>query len=357
MQPSETGWTAPAAHDLGPIADDAELTAGWLSAALQQDVTAVDSVTRIGHGLMSRTFRVAYTTDAGAASLIAKIPASDADSRSTAGRDDVYHREVSFYRAIAPSGGLALPHCHFSAYDEATNDFTLLLEDVEGAAVIDQLDGCDVATAHRVVATIAALQGPLLDSDAIAQTASLNRPTPFTQELVQSLLPRFRERVGEHLTPDIGGIVDALAGSLDAWSAFLDGPRGLQHGDCRLDNILLSPTRCVLVDWQTVLSGSPLADMSFFLGGSMTVELRRRHEQELVDAYVTALSRAAGRELDRDWCYEEYRRRSFLGVLQSFMAFASVEQTERGDRLFLTMLQRHSSHVLDSGALDLLPVG
>ena len=357
MQPSEASSTAQAAHDLGPIADDADLAAGWLSAALQQEVTSVDSVTRIGHGLMSRTFRVAYTTDAGAASLIAKIPASDADSRSTALRDDVYHREVSFYRAIAPSGGLALPHCHFSAYDEATNDFTLLLEDVEGATVIDQLDGCDVATAHRVAATIAAVQGPLLDSDALAHTASLNRPNPFSQELVQSLLPRLRERVGGHLTPEIGRVVDALAGSLDAWSAFLDGPRGLQHGDCRLDNILLSPTRCVLVDWATVLSGSPLADLSFFLGGSMTVELRRRHEQELVDAYVTALSRAAGREIDRDWCNEEYRRRSFLGVLQSIMAFASVEQTERGDRLFLTMLQRHSTHVLDSDAMDLLPVG
>lgn len=350
MPPSSTSAsTAP------PVADPSELTAPWLSAALGLPVASVDSVTRIGHGLMSRTYRVAYATGSGQHSLIAKIPASDPDSRSTAKRDDVYHREVSFYRAVAPSGGLALPACSFSVFDEATNDFTLLLEDVDGATVIDQLDGCDVATAHRVVATIAAIQGPLLDSDVIAETASLNQPNPFTQELVQSLLPRFRERVGDDLTPEMSRIVDALAGSLDAWSDYQDSPRGLQHGDCRLDNILLSPTRCVVVDWQTVLSGSPLADLSFFLGGSMSIELRRRHETELVDAYVTALSRAAGREIDRDWCFEEYRRRSFLGILQAIMAFASVEKTERGDRVFLTMLQRHSAHVLDSGALDLLP--
>jgi hypothetical protein len=32
-----------------------------------------------------------------------------------------------------------------------------------------------------------------------------------------------------------------------------------------------------------------------------------------------------------------------------------VARTDRGDEMFLTMLDRHSSHVLDTGALDGLP--
>lgn len=32
-----------------------------------------------------------------------------------------------------------------------------------------------------------------------------------------------------------------------------------------------------------------------------------------------------------------------------------VERTDRGDEMFLTMLDRHTSHVLDTGALDILP--
>jgi hypothetical protein len=32
-----------------------------------------------------------------------------------------------------------------------------------------------------------------------------------------------------------------------------------------------------------------------------------------------------------------------------------VERTDRGDEMFLTMLDRHTSHVLDTGALDVLP--
>ena len=32
-----------------------------------------------------------------------------------------------------------------------------------------------------------------------------------------------------------------------------------------------------------------------------------------------------------------------------------VERTERGDEMFMTMLDRHGDHVLDTGALDTLP--
>ena len=32
-----------------------------------------------------------------------------------------------------------------------------------------------------------------------------------------------------------------------------------------------------------------------------------------------------------------------------------VERTERGDEMFMTMLDRHCQHVLDTDALDVLP--
>ena len=40
-----------------------------------------------------------------------------------------------------------------------------------------------------------------------------------------------------------------------------------------------------------------------------------------------------------------------MAVISSML----VERTDRGDEMFLTMLERHSSHVLDTGALDILP--
>ena len=49
------------------------------------------------------------------------------------------------------------------------------------------------------------------------------------------------------------------------------------------------------------------------------------------------------------------RRQSFFGVMMAIVSSMLVVRTERGDEMFLTMLDRHSSHVLDTGALDVLP--
>ena len=249
--------------------------------------------------------------------MVAKLPASDPDSLATARRDDVYFREVSFYRELAPRCHDAVAQCDFAAHDPETNRFTLLLEDVPGATVIDQLEGCDLPAARRVVTTIAAVQGAVLDSEAVDQAPWLNRATPFDQQLFETLVPGFKDRYADVIDSQTELVLDRFAASLDWWNAYADGPRGLQHGDCRLDNILLSATRCVLVDWQTVLAGSPLTDLAYFLGGSLPVEVRRRHERELVDLFHSELTRASGREVSLEWCREEYRRRAFLGVLMA----------------------------------------
>jgi hypothetical protein len=339
-----------------PVGQPDELTSVWLSAALGQDISKVHEVTRIGTGLMSRTYRVAHDGTGSAQTLIAKLPADDPDSRGTALRDDVYFREVSFYRELAPRFHDTVAECHFAAHDRETNLFTLLLEDVQGATVIDQIEGCDLDSARRVVTTIATLQGAALDSDAVHRSMWLNRASPFDQRLFGQLLPGFKERYAEFLDSQTELVLDRFAASLDWWNAHSEGPRGIQHGDCRLDNILITPTRAVLVDWQTVLAGSPLTDLAYFLGGSLTAEVRRLHEQELFDLFHAKLTEVSGQEVSVEWCREEYRRRAFLGVLMAVVAAMSVERTPRGDRLFMTMLARHTTHVLDSDALDLLPV-
>ena len=52
---------------------------------------------------------------------------------------------------------------------------------------------------------------------------------------------------------------------------------------------------------------------------------------------------------------EGVRRQSFFGVMMSIVSSMLVVQTQRGDQMFMTMLDRHSSHVLDTDALDVLP--
>ena len=105
--------------------------------------------------------------------------------------------------------------------------------------------------------------------------------------------------------------------SLDGWTADRRPPLGLVHGDYRLDNMLFgaedAPRRFVVVDWQTVGWGPVMTDVAYFLGGSLSVEDRRAHEQELVREYHEALHAHGVRGLRWEDCWEEYRRQAFLG--------------------------------------------
>ena len=45
------------------------------------------------------------------------------------------------------------------------------------------------------------------------------------------------------------------------------------------------------------------------------------------------------------------RRQSFFGVMMAIVSPMLVERTERGDQMFMAMLERHCQHVIDTDAL------
>ena len=68
----------------------------------------------------------------------------------------------------------------------------------------------------------------------------------------------------------------------------------ITHGDYRLDNLMFPPAGpgVAAVDWQTTSAGPPLRDLAYFLGNSLTPDLRRAHESDLVDSYLGGRWRA-----------------------------------------------------------------
>ena len=109
------------------------------------------------------------------------------------------------------------------------------------------------------------------------------------------------------------------------------------------------------MDWQTVGWGQAMTDASYFLGGSLTLEDRRAHEQELLRDYHEALQEHGVRGFGWEECWEGYRRQAFLGVLMTVAPAMLVQRTERGDEMFLVTLARYAQQVLDLDALELLP--
>src|SRR6202008_4466097 len=171
----------------------------------------------------------------------------------------------------------------------------------------------------------------------------------------------FAERYGSKFAPPHRDVSERLVASLDASLAAdqqAGGPQGLVHGDYRLDNMLFGTAGAdralTVVDWQTVSWGPALTDLSYFLGCALSTQDRRAEYDALLRAYHEALGPAAPFTLVD--VSEGVRRQSFFGVMMAIVSSMLVERTERGDRMFMTMLERHCDHVLDADALATLPV-
>ena len=332
-----------------------EIDASWLAGALARPGIEIVGAEPIGTGQMSQSHRVRFHASGGPEeSVVVKLASADPTSRGTGTGMGAYYREVAFYRDLAARLGAAVARCHFASYDQAEGWFTLVLEDVPGG-VGDQIAGCDAAQAELALRALAAVQAPVLGSDAVGTADFLNLPNPLDQSLLGRLLPVFLERYGERVAPEHAELCRRLVASLDAWSADRRPPLGLVHGDYRLDNLIFDGEKVTVLDWQTVSWGPPLVDASYFLGGCLPVEERRRHEEALVRGYHEELLAHGVSGLGWERCWEEYRRSCFHGLVMTIAASIVVQRTDRGDDMFMTWFERNAQQAVDLGAAELLP--
>jgi hypothetical protein len=339
-----------------------ELTPEWMSAALGSGPIGSLRVEKIGTGQMSESHRVAIGYAAGArrgpASVVVKTASEDERSRATGVGLGIYEREVRFYDELAPRIGGPLAGCHLAVID-SDGSFTIVLEDLAPAAQGDQIAGCTPAQALLAIDSLARLHAPVFADPVLGATPWLNQGDVLTQALVAQLLEAFLERYEGRVAPEHVEVCKRFVASLDGWVAQREPPLGLVHGDYRLDNMLFgageAPRAFAVVDWQTVGWGAVMTDASYFIGGSLSLEDRRRHERDLLRAYHDALRQHGVRGFGWEECWEGYRRQAFLGVLMTVAPAMLVQRTERGDEMFLVTLARYAQQVLDLDALELLP--
>ena len=128
--------------------------------------------------------------------------------------------------------------------------------------------------------------------------------------------------------------------------------------DYRLDNLLIdesteTPT-VTAVDWQSITVGSPLGDVAYFLGAGLFPDARREVEEELVRSYHFTAAASGVEDYSWDECWSDYRRGVFTGFTVTVIASMLVQETPRGNEMFLAMAQRHSQHALDLGSGEFL---
>jgi hypothetical protein len=345
-----------------------DVDAAWLTERLREaghgnvDVTAVHR-TQIGTGQIGRCFRYGLTlqgnTDDVPASLVGKFPSEDELSRQTGVQLRNYYREVNFYRHVAERLDISLPRCYYADIVDEGPDFVLVLEDLHPAEQGDQLSGCGTEVARAAVLELVGLQLPSWCDGELAGhdwlSGGAGESAAAMQGLYAQLLGPFLARYGHALADDEQRILSRVAESPGCPLFQPPGtPFCLEHVDYRLDNMLIdttrSPPRVTVVDWQSVRLGKPLNDVAYFLGAGLVPELRREVEQDLVREYHGRLT--AGTGIDFDWaqCWEDYRRGAFSGFGVTVIASMIVQQTLRGDEMFVTMARRHARHALDLDA-------
>lgn len=346
------------------------ITADWLSERLREAGHAGARVrgftaTPVGTGQMGKCVRYELQLEGAnhgtPKSLIGKFPSDDPASRQTGVHLRNFLKEVSFYRELASRLKISTPRCYYADIEGEGPEFALLLEDLAPATPGDQLAGCSAAVARAAALELVGLHAPSWCDASLRGIDWLGEPSQQMSELIgmlyQSQLPGFLRRYAPHLEPDQAAIIARLAEAKGLYEGFPE-PFSLIHVDYRLDNLLIDarddPPRIFVVDWQSITLGSPLADVAYFMGAGLLPDERRRVERDIVRDYHRGLERAGVEGYSFERCWNDYRRGTFAGFVVTVIASMMVQQTARGDQMFVAMASRHSRHALDLGAEEFL---
>lgn len=340
------------------------ITSSWLQdrlyAAGIDGVLSSIAISPVGTGQLGDTVRIlpTYASGSGPQSIIGKFAAASADSRSIAAAWRLYEREVGFYNRLAATARIAVPRCYAAELDE-DGSFVLLMEDCAPARVGDQIAGLEPDLAHETMRQAARLHAAFWNCGERPEFAWLetgNMAQPFyTADILRGAWPAFRDRYGDVLTPDMGRVCDRLAERYEAYIAPLARPRCVTHNDYRPDNMLFMPDGgLTVVDWQSAALGFNAVDVAYLIGGAFSPAARRVAEAGLLATYHRELEAQGVEGYTVADLEADYRHFSFAGINVAVGAAMMVKRTERGDRMFLTMLERHVAHVVDTGGLEIL---
>lgn len=348
-----------------------DVDAAWLTRVLQNAgvdaVVATVQAANVGTGQIgdSVRFRLTYerAAEGAPASLVGKFPAANDESRQTGVMLGNYVREVNFYRHLAAKALVQTPRCWFTDCDDATGEFVLIMEDLAPAEQGDQLKGVTLDQARLVMVQAARLHASHWADDGLDDlpwvSGSKAAPaSPVSPDLVAGLWQGFKGRYGARLSAEAVAVGEALSVRWSAFGQMHDGPRCLTHNDFRPDNMMFGTAAgghpVTVLDWQSFAYGAGATDVAYFLAGALPPEVRRANEAELLGLYHRTLCELGVSGYSLDDLRRHYGQGAFLLFLTAFFAAMVVEQTPRGDEMFLQMIGGASQHIHDHGALAAL---
>ena len=342
-----------------------ELTIDWLQEIMEPHLhgaklnTFDTEIIGVGEGFMGQLARVQLRyledNDLAPRSLIAKFAATRQETRDMAADQNLYQREIGFYRDIGAKCGVPIADCYYGKYIQETNQFVLLLEDLSPGEPADQVTGADKKTSRQVIEHFAGLHARWWNDESLheldwARWIIKSAPMEQTLELYEKSLQEVEEHGKFDQYPEMKRLIRFLK-PLFQFDPEPPYPFTLTHGDLRSDNII-RPTedggRLAVIDWQLCGVGDPVNDIVRWMTQSISIKDRKETEQELLKLYHDLLIKNGVKNYGYKKFINDYRLNLIVVYLMFSMSMDAVDQSsERAKALFHEFYSRLDSALAD----------
>ncbi len=308
--------------------------------------------------------------------VILKLPGANEKNLRLSRRLALHKREYDFYSQAAPHTPVRSPALLYGDFEAGTDRFVLVLEDLRDMQMVSQLDGASPEQAIRAIRAVARLHGTFWNrTDLPPLTGFYDVVAPQRRPLLQlvyiaSLVPTLRN-FGSFFSDETRRLAEAYGPRIaDHIGHVAAGPITLMHGDFRLDNILfpadLGAVECApfeqtcqdvaVIDWQVSALSTPLYDAAYFLGSSVTTDVRRQIERQALEEYTDIICDMGVQGFTFEECWRLYREGMLGCLLTAVLMCGGLDLgSDRGRQLAEVGLQRTLTAIEDLDAGEFLP--
>jgi hypothetical protein len=330
----------------------ADLDDAWISEVIGSpvQVTSIEGV-GVGSAFACQLFRLQIDGAEGTPdSVVVKLPI-EGEVRGMLDGIGAYGREVIFYREIAAKLPVRTPHIYCAEQASGSTDFVLVMEDLSGCELVDQVAGLTLPQAEAVVDTLARMHAwswthaEVLDRYADRFWPVDSEPGSALQKQYGGLFAYVwsarREAFAAQLGPAAQDVGDRFLELQPHLIGQLAAPRCLTHGELRADNLFFDGAgHPVLFDFQAVQQECGVRELQYLLGTSLPECILTEHEDTLLDRYMDGLHHA-GVEYASTVAREQYCAATAYNLIWPVMASVRYEAASgRGRETLDTMVRR-----------------
>lgn len=332
--------------------------AAWVALATGLGVTDVRSeLIGVGIGVSSAVYRLHLTGDGVPATLILKLQALDEAAVFTCTMLRMYQREVLFFDELAGRSPIRVPAGHGGGLSEDGSQYYLLMEDIGGNRLVDQIVGMELADAERSVEALATWHAEFWGQ--AQQYVDSKAAVSLADEIYLGVLPVVFGEGWEKLQAEME-VHPTIAAVAPRWTAKLPemlqalsaAPTTITHGDYRADNIFFDDNGdVVLLDFQLTGLGTPSYDLAYFVTQSLVPQVASENERALFDRYIAALIAAGVPESDTVGLWENYRMAALFCLVYPVVASRGMDLSDQRQYDLIATMNDRCARAIDE--LDL----